>query len=148
MKKILIALAALALTFAAFTYLNSDKESPPIPALKTLSIGETVINVEIVDTESLRMQGLSGRTHLDQNTGMLFIFEKAGDHGFWMKDMNFAIDIAWLDENKKIAHIESEVAPETYPKIFRSPGPSLYVLEVPSGFLAENNVQIGDQVAF
>jgi uncharacterized protein len=128
---------------------------------KTLKIGEISLNVEIADTEIARTQGLSGKVakdgdpiglELGENEGMLFVFEREENYGFWMKDMNFAIDMAWLDKNKKIVYIESDVRPETYlknpPQIFGSNVTSLYVLETPSEFLVKNNIKIGDFVAF
>ena len=56
--------------------------------------------------------------------------------------------MAWIDKDKKIIHMEANVQPQTYPKIFNSNVTSLYVLETPAGFLMQNNVKIGDQVAF
>jgi len=90
---------------------------------------------------------------LAENEGMLFIFENEGYFGIWMKDMNFPIDIAWLDKDKKIISIEKNVDPETYPKVFYAqkndlPILSLYVLETSAGFLGKNNIQIGDFVDF
>ena len=115
---------------------------------KTLKIGQITLNIEVADTDVEKEKGLSGREGLAENEGMLFIFDKEGYYGFWMKDMKFAVDIAWLDKNKKIIYIESDVKPETYPKIFNSPELSLFVLEIPAGFLVKNNIKISDQVAF
>lgn len=106
-------------------------------------IGNTLINIEIADTERERVKGLSDRTDLAENAGLFFVFETPSRYGFWMKDMNFAIDIAWLDANKKIIHIEKEVLPETYPKVFYPALDALYVLEVNSGFFEKNKIEIG-----
>ena len=46
----------------------------------------------------LKRKGLSGR--VETNDEMLFVFEREDYYGFWMKDMNFPIDIAWLDKIK------------------------------------------------
>src|SRR3954471_24776165 len=53
-----------------------------------VKLGSTTIQVDISDTEALREQGLSGRTSLAENEGMLFVFPTPGPYGFWMKDMN------------------------------------------------------------
>lgn len=124
-----------------------------IEASKTIKIGENVLNVEMADTNTKRVQGLSGKVGLRENEGMLFVFDTEGYYGIWMKDMNFPIDIAWLDKNKKIIYIKNAVGPETYPKVFYAfetdaPVLNLYVLETSAGFLAENNIKIGDFVAF
>lgn len=79
---------------------------------------------------------------------MLFVFEKADYHSFWMKDMKFAIDIIWIDEDKKITDITHNATPGTYPEIFKPSLPAKYVLEVMSGWIEKNNIEIGMQVNF
>ena len=71
---------------------------------------------------------------------MLFIFEKPGVYGFWMKNMVIPVDIIFIDENKKVVHIEERVQPcENDPcKIYRPKSPVKYVLEVKAGFIREN----------
>ena len=124
---------------------------------KTLKIGEATLNIEVVDTNAKRTEGLSGKEArqndpiglgLGENEGMLFVFDTEGYYGFWMKDMKFPIDMAWFDKDKKIIHIENALSPETYPKVFSPSASSLYVLEVQAGFLGKNNIKIGDLVAF
>lgn len=100
---------------------------------RIVKINETSILAEIADTEEERSKGLSGRESLAEDEGLLFVFEEPGLYGFWMKDMNFAIDIIWIDESRHVIGIERGVAPETFPNTFHSPGPVKYVLEVPSG---------------
>jgi len=120
---------------------------------KTLKIRDITLNIEVVDTDAKREKGLSGKLGLAENEGMLFVFDAEGYYGIWMKDMNFPIDIVWLDKDKKIVYIEKNASPDTYPKVFYAQKNSLpililYVLETPSGFLVKNNIQIGDFVAF
>lgn len=107
-------------------------------------IGESEIYVTVSDTPISRAQGLSGTTSLEPNTGMLFVFEEPGLYGFWMKEMNYSIDMLWLDREKKIVHVESNVLPSSYPQIFISKTDAQYVLEVPAGFVSKNLVNIGD----
>ena len=115
------------------------------------------LNLVVANTDATREQGLSDKVAmqgdplglgLGENEAMLFIFDKAGYYSFWMKDMNFSIDMAWIDENKKITYIAADVSPATYPRNFSSPVSNLYVLETPAGFFAKNNVKIGESVAF
>lgn len=106
-------------------------------------INNIVIEAEIVDTPELRQLGLSGRENLPEGRGMFFIFDEPSRHGFWMKDMNFAIDIVWIDEEYRIIGIEKEVVPETFPYVFRPEEPVKYVLELPAGFTSRNNIEIG-----
>ena len=78
-----------------------------------LQIGESIYSsVEVSRTHEARAQGLSGRASLCSDCAMLFVFESPGQYGFWMKDMQFAIDILWLREGV-IVHKESHVSPES-----------------------------------
>src|SRR5207302_3995225 len=95
---------------------------------------------------ALRQKGLGERENLDENKGMYFVFDKPGYPGFWMKDMKQSIDIIWLNEDRKIVHIEEELSPSTYPQVYTPAEKSLYVLELKSGFVLRHNVKIGDQV--
>ena len=104
--------------------------------------------LEIADTEGKRIRGLSGREYLADGTGMLFLFPSSGFYGFWMKDMNFSIDILWIDEDFKIVHIEREVHPDTYPKSFTSQEPAKYVLELNAGDALRLDLIVGKRILF
>jgi hypothetical protein len=119
----------------------------------TMKIENVSLGIEVADSDTERMKGLSGRENLAENKGLLFVFEEEGYWGIWMKDMNFPIDIAWLDKEKKIIHIEKNVSPNTYPKVFYPTNNgqqmlSLYILETNAGFFENQKIKIGDQAEF
>lgn len=113
-----------------------------------LKIGEKNILVEVFDDSQERVKGLSGRKELKKDEGAFFIFEIPDFYGIWMKEMNFPIDIAWIDKDFKIVYIENNISPETFPKIFYPTQKSLYVLEIGAGFLQKNEIKVGDSVKF
>ncbi len=104
--------------------------------------------VEVADSRYLQEKGLSGHSPLKPNEGMFFVFDTPSKYGFWMKDMTFPIDIIWLDSNMRIIHIENNLSPETYPKIYSSDTPALYALELAGGRTNTLNIKIGDKVYF
>jgi uncharacterized membrane protein (UPF0127 family) len=106
------------------------------------------ILVDISDNTCKRDLGLSGRTSMNGDTGMIFIFDKMGRYGFWMKDMKFALDIIWIDNNFKIIGIEKDLSPSTYPESFGGKYIAKYVLEIPAGYTEKNNIKVGDQIVF
>ena len=114
----------------------------------TFAIGNATLKLEVADTDAERLKGLSGRDSLGAKSGLLFVFDTEGYYGIWMKDMKFPIDIAWLDKNKRIVTIDSNVSPDTYPQVFNPDSQSLYVLETNAGFFDSHNVKIGDQADF
>lgn len=114
----------------------------------TVIINKVAISVDVADTDARRGLGLSGRGELRDNEGMLFIFDPETTPGFWMKDMNFPIDIIWLDTFMNTVFITKNAEPSSYPSIFTPPVLIKYVLEVPAGFADKNNVKNGDQASF
>ena len=90
--------------------------------------GQTV-KVELALTMQAQAQGLSGRKILEENEGMLFVFKNSGRYSFWMKDMNFPIDILWIGDDFQVVGIEKNIATSTYPKSFGEKYFSKYVLD-------------------
>lgn len=139
--------------FGLFGFKTTPKElgcSPSGNLSKTeLRIKDTTLSVEVAEKNQDRFKGLSGRECLNNNAGMLFVFDVADTHCFVMRDMRFAIDMVWLDQSKKIAHIKENAQPESYPaETFCPDKPSLYVLEVASGAVNTSGWKVGDQVSF
>ncbi len=128
-KKVILGLAALIVLALAIFLRNSSTDSPK---WTLLADGKT-IQLEIADSEATRRQGLSDRTSLPENSGMLFIFPTKSFEGFWMKDMHFPLDMVWLDENFRVVTIAENISPETYPKVFYPTEKALYVLEINAG---------------
>lgn len=88
----------------------------------------------IANTESSRVQGLSGVERLDPNGGLLMDFETDGTWGIWMKDMKVPLDIIWLDANKKVVYIVKNASPELSTNTtFVPKKPARYVIELPAG---------------
>lgn len=104
--------------------------------------------LEIADTPEARQSGLSGRTSLCHNCGMLFVFENPGKYSIWMKDMDFPIDVFWIDEDKKVVHIVKDMSPASYPQTFEPGSATKYIIEVPSGSDATLGVEKGSSVEF
>jgi len=112
---------------------------------KIIRIASTTVNIEIASSSEEMMIGLSDRVGLKDGEGMLFVFNNMGNHGFWMKGMNFPIDIIFMDENFVVSGIENSLATSTYPEIFGGNFVSKYVLEVTAGFANKNQIKIGDK---
>lgn len=113
-----------------------------------LTIGESHILVAYAKTETELQQGLSNTAPLRFDQGMLFIFPSPRQDAFWMKDMNYPLDIIWLDADKKVTDIEPNLSPTSYPKSFGPDAPASYVLEVSAGFAAKNTIVVGTQIKF
>ena len=112
-----------------------------------INIGKENFNVEVATTVPQWVQGLSGRTNLHQKSGLLFAYKDEVVRSFWMKDMNFPIDIILFNKDKKVVGILKDLpAPSggvtfTLPK-YSSRVPITYALEVNAGM--SQNINVGD----
>ncbi|MCL4436545.1 MAG: DUF192 domain-containing protein [Thaumarchaeota archaeon] len=105
------------------------------------------IQVEIADTQDKRSLGLSLRDSLPKDHGMLFIFDDEGIYSFWMKNMEFNLDIIWINSAGTVVHVEKNLKPclEICPS-YESEKPARYVLEVNSGVSDELGIREGATV--
>lgn len=112
---------------------------------KEISVNNNKIYVEIADTTEKRKKGLSEREDINENHGMLFIFDKKDYWGIWMKDMLMEIDIIWLDENGVVVDLKEKISPDTYPEVFLPKQMATFVLEFKAGFIENNKISIGNK---
>jgi len=126
-----------------FTYHRFAKEGG-----RTLLSADKIFQLEVADDPAERKKGLSGRERLPEDAGLLFVFEQAGQHCFWMKDMRFSIDMLWLDAQKRVIKIQEAVAPETYPNSFCPDEPAKYVIELNAGVAGQADIVTGSNLQF
>ncbi len=114
---------------------------------KRISIYNKDFNITSYVAESVgeKTRGLSVFDSLDYNESMLFVFNNSDFHPFWMKDMNFPIDIIWLNEDKEIVFIKQNAKPKDFPKTYMPTKKNMYTIEFKEGFVSKNNLEIGDK---
>jgi len=97
----------------------------------------------------MRQKGLSGRESLSPKSGMLFVFDSSSEKNcFWMKDMKFAIDMVWIDDQKNVVTVTQNVGPDTYPSVFCPEVSVKYGLEI-NAFSAEKyGIKTGEKLSF
>lgn len=101
------------------------------------------VAAEIAETPSDRRRGLSKRAFLPSGRGMFF--DKAG--AFWMKDVNFPLDIVFLDkqgtvlEKQHMPQVEEPTALK--PLYIPSSSEAAHALELPAGWFDKHALAIG-----
>jgi uncharacterized membrane protein (UPF0127 family) len=100
------------------------------------------------NTNEAQLRGLSGLDTMPMGTtGMIFNFPESNGQCFWMKEMKFAIDMVFVDADKKIIKIEKNVAPETYPNSFCADNVR-HVIELEAGASDLAGLSAGQQLDF
>ena len=113
-----------------------------------VKINGKTFDVELPKNPDAFAKGLGGRPCITDSEGMLFRFTKPGQYSFWMKDMKFPIDIIWIGADYKVAAVEIDEKPSTYPDKFVNQKPAQYVLEVKANTSRQLKIGIGTLVTF
>lgn len=111
------------------------------------------LKIEVAQTNEKRNKGLGFRESLATDSGMLFIHDSPKKYTYWMKGMQFPIDIMWI-LNDKIVDIIPNIPPpikgqsdDTLERY--SPTVDINrVLETNAGFVSEQGIQVGDKIIF
>jgi uncharacterized membrane protein (UPF0127 family) len=118
-------------------------------ATTAMKVGGKTYTLQIADTPEKQALGLGKRSNMQPREGMVFPYKTASKGlCFWMKDMNFSLDIIWLDSDKQIVHIEPSLSPSTYPQTYCPPKPSQYVVELNAGIAHALKLYEGQKLTF
>jgi uncharacterized membrane protein (UPF0127 family) len=146
-------LIAIVVLFTAV--LQSRAASKPTgeePLIPIITPGGITILAELADTAEKRGRGLMFRDSLAKDRGMLFTFHEPQQWTFWMKNTRIPLDIIWMDEKKKIVHVERHVptcsrtddgCPQYQPN-----DQAMYVLELAAGMADSLQLQRGTTLRF
>src|SRR3712207_1443980 len=116
-----------------------------------ITVNDQILIADISATHEQRTKGLSVKDALAENEAMLFVFDVEAEHRFWMKDMQFPIDIIWISSDKNVVDIEHNLQPcdlGFFCSSYVPEGDSLYALETVGGFAEKYRVVKGTPVEF
>ena len=143
------ALCALLLAFAC----QSQAVETDVPRLREGTVrfqtprGPWVVRVEIAANDADRSRGLMFRRELPKDHGMVFVFDRAEPHTFWMHNTLISLDLIFIGEDRRVVGIVAAAPPQDdAPRGVA--GASRYVVEVGAGEAAAHGVGSGTQVAF
>jgi len=100
------------------------------------------VQVEIADEREEQERGLTGRTELAENAGMLFVFDREWRPNIWTKYTQIPISVAFINGQGNIVDIHDREPLDETP---RTPAaPAKFALMVNQGFFEERGVEVGD----
>ncbi len=104
--------------------------------------------VQVADSEAEWIHGLSGRTSLGANRGMLFVFPTAERYEFTMRGMRFPLDFVWFRSGAAIGFTENVPPPagSEDPRTVPPPGPVDAVLELNAGTVHVLDLGVGAEL--
>lgn len=117
-----------------------------------LQLGNQTLQVELAVTSAQHQQGLSGRSEIGSD-GLLFIFPEPTIPSFWMKEMQFDLDMIWIRDGQVVDITQNVPAPDPNTPLSQLPmyRPNTEVtaiLEVPAGFVEQHGIEIGERAVW
>ncbi len=145
-----IALVIMGLVIAAILVMFVFLQEQEIERTQII-INDHVLDVYIAQTSAEHAQGLSGidLSEFDAD-GMLFIFEDPIERTFWMKDMEFAIDIVWIRDSEIVEIEEGLSVPNNQDILYMYSDPYKVdaALELPAGDVDKYGIDLNQKVSF
>jgi hypothetical protein len=150
----IIVLIAAAAFFIVNNFINNNepevkyytfKKEGELTFTDSLGNAKIKIDLEIADNEYERQLGLMNRKSMEENQGMLFIFQYERMQSFWMRNTLIPLDMMFVNKDNKIITIHKNtktLSAQSYP----STGPAIYVVEVIGGFTDKYKIVVGDKI--
>ncbi len=147
--ELVVVIVVLLLLFLILNFFADDYEEGN--HMVKAKINEQELILEVADNRLSQEIGLSGREFLEENSGMIFVYDyEMEELSFWMKDTLIPLDIFFLDKDFEIVYIIENMEPcieDPCPK-YISQENSQYAIEVNAGWAEKNSVEVGNKLEF
>ncbi len=152
MKNLLIIIGLLLLLGVAFYFtqktitggsFNMVRLSKPAKAV----IKKHTFSLLVAKTENEKEIGLSGKKSLPKDSGMVFPYDPKDTPTFWMKGMQFPIDIVFVSDGKIVTLFKNAQAPfvtNENLQLYRPVQPIDNVIEINAGLSDQYGFKEGD----
>ena len=158
MKKPILGIAGIALLCSlSFSSCEDDKkeetiDTDPITFTKEGEIylikasGDTLrkLDVELAETDYEHQTGLMYRESMDNDKGMLFIYDNARTRSFFMKNTYIPLDIIYYGADSTLVSIQKNATPRDETSL-PSEGPTQFILEINGGLSDQWGIEQGDK---
>lgn len=113
--------------------------------IETKAGQDYIFEVEMATEGPDLARGLMYRTSLNNDSGMLFLFQGESQRSFWMKNTLIPLDMIFISSDGTIEHIHHNAKPQDETHI-TSDGEAMAVLEINGGLAGTMNIKEGDKV--
>jgi uncharacterized protein len=161
MKRPILSFTALSLFLSlGFTSCDNEKkvdniETEPISFTKEgelyliKAFGDTIkkLDIEIAETDYEHQTGLMYRESMEEDQGMLFIYDSERPRSFYMKNTYIPLDIIYYDADSSLVSIQKNATPRDETSL-PSEGPAQFILEINGGLSDQWGLEKEDKMSF
>ena len=111
--------------------------------------GDTIqkLDIEFAETTFERETGLMYRKSMNQNQGMLFLYDQEAPRAFYMKNTYIPLDIIYFGSDSTAVSFQENAKPLDETPL-PSAAPAQFILEINAGLVQEWNIEKGDKIDF
>ena len=110
-----------------------------------VSIGGIELQLQLALKPAEQQKGLMYRESLDNDHGMLFLFDRPDKRGFWMRNTRIPLDIAYFDSSGQLLEIH-KLFPYDETTVNSRSREVLIAVETNRGWFTANGIQVGDRI--
>ncbi|MBT8319761.1 MAG: DUF192 domain-containing protein [Gramella sp.] len=160
MKNRVLSFAAFLILSHGFLACESEKksetiETDPITFTKEGEVylikasGDTLkkLDVELSETDYEHQTGLMYRESMQEDQGMLFIYDSERERSFYMKNTYIPLEIIYYEADSSLVSIQKNATPRDETSL-PSEGPAQFVLEINGGLSDQWGIADGDRFSF
>lgn len=106
------------------------------------TISGNKVTLKVAANDDTKAKGLMGSDEPGDNDGMIFVYETPDILDFWMKNVEYDLDILFFDENSDLVdHITMDAyqgESDDELKLYKSKSPAMYAVELKAGWYKDN----------
>lgn len=126
---------------------NPEKETPSGEQASAgtyfpIGLGESTLQLQLALAPAEHQKGLMFREELPKDHGMLFLFERPKQQGFWMKNTSLPLDIGYFDASGRLLEIH-KLFPYDETGVASRSEQILIAIETNRGWYAKNGISPG-----
>ena len=112
----------------------------------TLSIDNKIVKVEVADSPVAKQRWLTFREDkLPFDSAMILVYNKSDLYPIWLLNIEFNVDLLWLDEQANIVYIVKNAPPcktalDVTGCTYKNTKPAKYVIAAASGFIEKHKI--------
>ena len=120
-------------------------ETATSPTYFPISVGGSELQLQLALKPAEQQKGLMYRESLDNDHGMLFLFDRPDKRGFWMRNTRIPLDIGYFDSSGQLLEIH-KLFPYDETAVNSRSREVLIAVETNRGWYAANGIQVGDRI--
>ena len=141
------ALVSFFIGLAGIIFVPDEIKNKPLDFDKgTIKIGNSVINVEIAESDAERQRWLMFRNEVfPLNSAMILVYPKSDLYALWLLNIQYNLDIMWFNEEGKLVYLIRDAKPCENPLdphncTYKTNVPAKYIVVSNEEFIKKNNI--------